>query len=220
MKHYGIENEGELALEKCPAGRPVWTLADEGRIIYDELDSTAYFGGASGWEKGLSGWSGISGYSGIGLSGYSGISGVSGYSSISGYSGISGVSGYSAQPGGASGFSGISGVSGYSGISGVSGYSGISGKSGYSGYSGYSSTSGYSGAAASAFIYANSYVSATSWVVDHNLNAANVLVQCWRADATPVVIEPVSITYNSANRVTVSFSPASVAGSVVVLKAN
>ena len=44
MKHYGIENEGELVLEKV-ATLPAWIPTDEGRIIYDRLTTKVYFGG-------------------------------------------------------------------------------------------------------------------------------------------------------------------------------
>jgi hypothetical protein len=151
MKHYGIENEGEMILE-IVSGLPVHTTADKGRVLYDDVTGKMYYGTATTWLQGVSGYSGIatSGYSGYsGLSGYSGYSGISGYSSKSGFSGISGYSS-------ASGFSGISGYSSTSGFSGISGYSGIGtsgysgiGTSGYSGvsaYSGYSGKSGYSGA--------------------------------------------------------------------------
>lgn len=100
-KIYGIKNEGPHIVQKLPT-KPIWTSADEGRVIYVQDEHKLYYGTSTGWSVGL-GYSGHSGESGL-----SGIDGVSGYSGHSGYSG--------ATP---SGYSGYSGINAYFGSTGV-----------------------------------------------------------------------------------------------------
>jgi hypothetical protein len=54
--------------------------------------------------------------------------------------------------------------------------------------------------------------------VTHNLNANGVIVQCWSNDASPVLMNPNSITVNSVNQCTVDWNNISVAGRCCVVK--
>ena len=104
-------------------------------------------------------------------------------------------------------------IAGYANISS----GGLAGTAGTSGTSGTTGTSGSSGLSGVPTPYINTYSSVT-WVATHNLNATSVMVQCWNADASPVVIVPASIIYDSVNQVTISWNGASVAGKVCVIK--
>jgi hypothetical protein len=95
MKYYGIENLDSYYMQTFDE-LPLWSSADEGRLIYVKSLEEIYFGSSSGWTN-------VSSLSTSGYSGYSGVDGVegeslgfSGYSGISGTDGLSGYSGYSA----------------------------------------------------------------------------------------------------------------------------
>jgi hypothetical protein len=65
---------------------------------------------------------------------------------------------------------------------------------------------GGSGGATAA--YSQSFTAQTSVALTHNLASTDVLVRCYTADATPVLVEPSAIALTDANTVTVTFAVA------------
>jgi collagen type VII alpha len=124
-----------------------------------------------------------------------------------GGAGTAGTSGTS----GSSGTSGANGSSGTSGTSGATGTSGSDGSSGTSGSSGSSGTSGRDGIGGKS----ETFASATTWSVFHNLDERYPVVNVW--DSFGRVVIPTEIKSIDNNNLDIYFSSAQ-SGSVNIVK--
>lgn len=70
-------------------------------------------------------------------------------------------------------------------------------------------------------VYWNSYTASTSWLVNHNLNTLNILVQCWDDLSPPSKIAPAKIEIVNSNQLIIDWGGTeNVSGNVCVIKSD